>query len=87
MDATCLLCNAEDEDIEHFLLRCSVLDEIRNSTFHDMDIEFYKLIQKKLEDLTVKEKIAIILDYSILLINDTYHPAQHRVTIKNLSAL
>jgi hypothetical protein len=30
VDATCLLCNAEDEDIEHFLLRCSVLDEIRN---------------------------------------------------------
>jgi hypothetical protein len=52
-----------------------------------MDIEFYKLIQKKLEDLTVKEKIAIILDCSILLINGTYHPAQHRVTIKNLSAL
>jgi hypothetical protein len=41
VDATCLLCNAEDEDMEHFLLRCSVLDELRNSTFHDMDITTY----------------------------------------------
>jgi hypothetical protein len=63
------------------------MDEIRNSTFHDMDIEFYKLTQKKLEDLTIKEKIAIILDCSILLNNGTYHPTRHRVTIKNLSAL
>jgi hypothetical protein len=81
VDATCLLCNAEDEDIEHFLPRCSVLDEIRNSTFHDMDIEFYKLTQYKLEDLTVKEAIAIILD------NGTDYPTQHRATIQNLSAL
>jgi hypothetical protein len=43
------------------------LDEIRNSTFHDMDIEFYKLTQYKLEDLTVKETIAIILDHLILV--------------------
>ena len=43
VDATCLLCNTEDEDIEHFLLRCSVLDEIRNSTFHDMDITTYNI--------------------------------------------
>ena len=50
-----------------------------------MNIEFYKLTQKKLEDLTVKEKIAIILDCSILLNNGTYYPTQHRVTIKNLS--
>jgi hypothetical protein len=41
--ATCLLCNTEDEDIEHFLLRCSVLDEIRNSTFHDMDTTRYNI--------------------------------------------
>jgi hypothetical protein len=51
---TCLLCNAGDEDIEYFLLRCSVLDEIRNSTFHDIDLEFHKLTEKKLEDLTDK---------------------------------
>ena len=87
VDATCLLCNAGDEDIEHFLLRGSVMDEIRNSTFHDMDIEFYKLTQKILEDLTIKEKIVIILDCFILLNNGTYYPTQHRVTIKNLSAL
>jgi len=73
-------------DNEHFFLRCSVLDKIRNSTFHDMDIEFNKLTQKKLEDLTDKEKIAIILDCSILLNNGTYHHVQHRATIKKLTA-
>ena len=72
VDATCLLCNAEDEDIEHLFLRCSVLDEIRNSTIHDMDIEYYKPTEKKLEDLAVKEKIAIILDCSILLNNGAF---------------
>ena len=87
VDATRLLSNDGDEDIEHFLLRCSVLDKIRNSTFHDMDLEFYKLTLKKLEDLTDKEKIAIIPDCSILLNNGTYHHVQHRVTIKKLTAL
>jgi hypothetical protein len=63
-----------DEDIEHFLLRCSVLDEIRNSAFHNMNIEFNKLTQKKLKDLTDKEKIAtcIILDCSVLLNNGVF---------------
>jgi len=52
-----------------------------------MDIEFNKLTQKKLEDLTDKEKIAIILDCSILLNNGTYHHVQHRATIKKLITL
>jgi hypothetical protein len=52
-----------------------------------MDLEFYKLTLKKLEDLTDKEKIAIIPDCSILLNNGTYHHVQHRVTIKKLTAL
>jgi len=52
-----------------------------------MDIEFNKLTQKKLEDLTDKEKIAIILDCSILLNNGTYHHVQHRATIKKLTTL
>jgi hypothetical protein len=55
VDATCLLCNAEDENMEHFLLHCSVLDEIRKSAYHDMDNEYCKLTQMKLEDLTVKK--------------------------------
>jgi len=56
VDATCLLCSTEDENMEHFLLRCSVLDEIRKSAYHNVDNEYYKLTQMKLEDLTVKKK-------------------------------
>jgi len=62
--------------MEHFLLHCSVLDEIRKSAYHDMDNEYYKLTQMKLEDLTVKKKIAVILDCSILLNNSTYQSTQ-----------
>ena len=87
VDATCLLWNAEDEHMEHFLLHCSVLDEIRKSAYHDMNNAYYKLTQMKLEDLTVRKKIAVILDCSILLNNSTYQSTQHIVTIKNLSAL
>ena len=55
VDAICLLCNAENENMEHLLLHCSVLNEIRKSAYHDMDNEYCKLTQMKLEDLTVKK--------------------------------
>jgi len=41
----------------------------------------------KLEDLTVKNIISVILDCSILLNNSTYQTTRHRMTIKKQSAL
>ena len=73
--------------MEHFLLHCSVLEEIRKSAYHDVDNEYYKLTQMKLEALIVKNIISVILDCSILLNNSTYQTTRYRMTIKNISAL
>ena len=39
IDATCLLCGEEDEDVEHFLLRCQLRKTTRQVTIYAIDNE------------------------------------------------
>ena len=42
IDATCLLCGEEEEDLEHFLLRYQLLETTRQVTVYAIDSEVNK---------------------------------------------
>ena len=39
----CQLCNTDEETLEHFILKCSVLEHVRNPIISDMSNELEKL--------------------------------------------
>ena len=70
IDATWLLHGEEDEDLEHFLLRCQLLETTRQVTIYAIDNEVNKIINRRMHQMSNEEKIQVILDCSFLLNND-----------------
>ena len=62
----------EDEDLEHFLLRCQLLETTKQVTIYmyAIDNEVNKIINRSMHQMSNEEKIQIILDCSFLLNND-----------------
>jgi hypothetical protein len=52
----------EDEDLEHFLLRCQPLETTRQVTIYAIDNEVNKIINRRMHQMSNEEKIQIILD-------------------------
>ena len=46
VDTRFQLCGEEEENMEHFLLKCTILRPVRYSVLDDIDIEFNKIIGK-----------------------------------------
>ena len=48
---TCKLCDTEDEDVEHFILRCVCLQPIRSSYLNNLSIIFHEATAKNFMEL------------------------------------
>jgi hypothetical protein len=59
---TCKLCDAEDEDVEHFILRCVCLQPIRSSYINDLSVIFHETTAKEFLELSSINQIQIIMD-------------------------
>jgi hypothetical protein len=59
---TCKLCDAEDEDVEHFVLRCVCLQPIRSSYINDLFVIFHEATAKEFLELPSINQIQIIMD-------------------------
>ena len=62
----CLLCNTEDETIEHFLLRCPALQQQRKDTIKDIE-ESVQLIKNahNIKDVEIS-MVQVIIDSTAL---------------------
>ena len=78
IDATCLLCGEEDEDLEHFLLRRQLLETTRQETIYAIDNEVNTIINRRMHQMSNEENIQIILDCSFLLNNDITMKLEYR---------
>ena len=67
VDTICQLCGEEEENMEHFLLKCTILQAVRYSVLDDIDTEFNIITRKTFYNLDNCLKIQILLDCSILL--------------------
>lgn len=69
VDSTCVLCDTEDETLEHFILHCPTLAVIRDPIF----VEIQHILQQNhkvdFNNLTVEEKLQTILDCTSLIPN------------------
>ncbi|CAG2199771.1 unnamed protein product [Mytilus edulis] len=86
VEATCLLCGQETEDLPHFLLKCTLLETTRKASLEDLQKEYHNLTDREMEYLTETDKIKIILDCSYLLTEKVGH-SNKKINIKMLSAL
>ena len=59
---TCKLRDAEDEDVEHFILRCVYLQPIRSSYINDLSVIFHETTAKEFLELPSINQIQIIMD-------------------------
>ena len=59
---TCKLCDAEDEDVEHFILRCVCLQPLRSSYINDLSVIFHEATAKDFMELPSSNQIQIIMD-------------------------
>ena len=60
LKATCLLCNSEDETLDHFLLGCGKLQDVRSPIMSDL-LREYEAICKKLEIRTLDSSLLEII--------------------------
>ena len=51
VDTICQLCGEEEENMEHSLLKCTVVQAVRDSVLDDIDIELNKLTVKAFYNL------------------------------------
>ncbi|CAG2222940.1 unnamed protein product [Mytilus edulis] len=86
VEATCLLCGQETEDLPHFLLKCTLLETTRKASLEDLQKEYHNLTDREMEYLTETDKIKIILDCSYLL-TEKVGLSDKNINIKMLSAL
>ena len=66
-DATCLLCNNEDETIEHFLLRCPQLSNTRSHIINEISRILDDDFKMTLEELSISHQVKILLDCTFLV--------------------
>jgi hypothetical protein len=50
------LCAEEDEDLEHFLLRCQLLETTKQVTIYAIDNEVNKIINRRMHQMSNEEK-------------------------------
>ena len=61
-DPTCLMCKSEPETVEHFLLRCTKLEDTRDPLLLELNALADELFNITLRNLTQTEKINFLLD-------------------------
>ena len=86
MDTRCQLCGEEVENMEHFLLKCTIVQAMRDSVLDDIDIELNKLTVKAFYNLDSHLKIQILLDCSVLL-NHGNPVCEDKLLLKQLTQL
>ena len=67
VDPTCLLCQRDNETLEHYILNCSALDRVRLPILNQISISYKNLSGKTFERLESNLKIQIIIDCSFLI--------------------
>ena len=70
VDATCPLCNEGDEDMEHFVLRCSSTKDIRLTYLGQLDTLISGEACSDLTTLWKASPLQCVLDYSQILSNN-----------------
>ena len=86
VDTICQLCGEEEENMEHFLLKCTILQAVRYSVLDDIDTEFNIITGKTFYNLDSYLKIQILLDCSVLLNYDN-PVCKDKLLLKQLTQL
>ena len=84
VDTICQLCGEEEENMEHFLLKCTILQAV--SVLDDIDTEFNIITGKTFYNLDSYLKIQILLDCSVLLNYDN-PVCKDKLLLKQLTQL
>ena len=85
VDPTCLLCQRDNETLEHYILNCSALDSVRLPILNQISISYKNLSGKTFERLESNLKIQIIIDCSFLI--GQKRGNRSKVRIQDLSEL
>ena len=86
----CVLCNEEAETLEHFVLNCQSLAPVRDTCLPEIACEYNQLTDKDFTRLSVKSKLALLLDPSSIITNLTlaeYPAARILNRLENLEEL
>ena len=68
VNPTCHLCDCGDEDLEHFILKCTYLEYTRNPITSIIEREVDSLLGKSsFEGMCDQKKLGVILDCTVLL--------------------
>jgi hypothetical protein len=86
VDTICQLCGEEEENMEHFLLKCTILQAVRYSVLDNIDTEFNIITGKTFYNLDSYLKIQILLDCSVLLNYDN-SVCKDKLLLKQLTQL
>ena len=92
VDTICQLCGEEEENMEHFLLKCTILQAVRYQCirWHRYRIQYNKachiITGKTFYNLDSYLKIQILLDCSVLLNHDN-HVCKDKLLLKQLTQL
>ena len=86
VDTICQLCGEEEENMEHFLLKCTILQAVRYSVLDDIDTEFNIITGNTFYNLESYVKIQILLDCSVLLNYDN-PVCKDKLLLKQLTQL
>ena len=63
VDPTCPLCNEEDEDLQHFILRCPALEDVRKRSLPPL-VELLKCHNISFEDFGIEHQLQCVIDSS-----------------------
>ena len=62
VDPTCVLCGQSSETLDHFILRCVELEDVRTSVLLDLSAYFYDICGIHFNTLSVDKQLQIIID-------------------------
>ena len=62
VDPTCQLCTEEPENLEHFILNCSILETVRQCALCDIITTFDEELDQDFTKLDTEQKISVIID-------------------------
>lgn len=80
ISSTCLLCGTDAETVEHFILICPVLDDVRNPVLNQLIKELSEIVHTEWSNLTAVQRVQIIIDSSVLL-------GAGRIRLKDLAGI
>ena len=64
VDPTCQLCNEQPETMDHFILKCKILNNIRQTVLHDIYSTLQQVTGKPLTDIDSESLLSVIIDCS-----------------------